>query len=127
MKRNHPIKTALLNASESLATTTHPQHTPTPWSLSGSDSYIMGRKNGGKVVVALVEMDESGSVSFDEMDANAAYIVRCVNSHAELVAALERIESETELDIDDEQEALTTLKRIRQQARAALAKAKGSM
>lgn len=34
MKPNHPIKTALLNASESLATpintTTHPQHTPTP-------------------------------------------------------------------------------------------------
>lgn len=56
--------------------------------MSGSDNYIMARKNGRRVVIALVELDEDGDVTLDEMDANREFILRACNNHERLMAAL---------------------------------------
>lgn len=59
------------------------KHTPTPWqidvkgegAITGKDGQLIGRLNN-------TERNE-------ERDANAAFIVRCVNAHDELVEALQ--------------------------------------
>ena len=64
------------------------KHTPTPWQFSvnkAGKGYIVP---SGQIRGPIAEMLAwKGSEVEDE--ANAAYIVRCVNSHAALVEALE--------------------------------------
>lgn len=63
----------------------HPQHTPTPWHVSPLDSsrYMVCHDDG--FVIATVSPEGNRTL------ANAAFIVRACNSHAQLVAALERL------------------------------------
>jgi hypothetical protein len=72
-------------------------HTPTPWRLEieGDERMVVSSaidKDGDRVLVC--DLYRGGYDYSDlgySMDANAAFIVRAVNSHDELVAALEGI------------------------------------
>lgn len=57
-------------------------HTPTPWetSVNGYMQFDVCEANGGNMIADLSECENQ--------IANAAFIVRACNSHAELVAAL---------------------------------------
>ena len=78
------------------------QHTPTPWgsrhvTFSKSDWIELLPKNGitcvcsgGDVVAAIWGTDDACKTD-DDAKANAALIVRAVNAHADLVAALRAI------------------------------------
>jgi hypothetical protein len=59
------------------------QHTPTPWCTMYSGTVIRGF-DGTDVAIGLNRLGPRD---------NAAHIVRCVNAHDELVAALRMIES----------------------------------
>ena len=88
------------------------KHTPTPWEVAYLD------KNGQRVIraehieIATCWHHCVGSIE-KEMEANAKLIVRCVNSHDELIDALETI---LDLSYDD----VFVMKDV---ARAALKKA----
>jgi len=58
------------------------KHTPTPWKVGGkNNNLIYGRKNVGT--------EEAEELPPDVDVENAAFVVRAVNSHDALVAALE--------------------------------------
>lgn len=65
-----------------------PAHTATPWKTNGGKSIYSDSKQ-----VALMRASNSGwlnnqpCASEEEANANASYIVTCVNAHEELVAA----------------------------------------
>jgi hypothetical protein len=74
--------------------TQHPdnaQHTPTPWHVSPLDSsrYMVCHDDG--FVIATVSPEGNRTL------ANAKFIVRAVNNHAGLLAALERLADECQL------------------------------
>ena len=113
------------------------KHTPTPWSQMGTHIYSSG-KSGGNIcsmseprATTTVEYapPEYGSKDADEMWANAALIVRAVNTHADLVRALELCVEElsiqagvgTEFQYDADHPAMIAL----DAARAAISKAEG--
>lgn len=94
-------------------------HTPTPWavsSIAAKATYIRGTKPH---ICA-----EAFGPSVAEAEANASYIVHCVNTHAELVAALERLiptadhlsgfGNETNIHIEDIEFAKATLSRAKE-------------
>jgi hypothetical protein len=60
-------------------------HTPTPWSASGS--IIRSEKGFG-----IADTDPMNNGASEVDIANAAHIVRCVNSHDELVDLLREVE-----------------------------------
>ncbi len=63
---------------------TKPSHTPTPWSIGQFDQVsIDGKGTADSICVKGFSLSHS-----PEAKANAAFIVRAVNSHEELVQAL---------------------------------------
>lgn len=60
------------------------KHTPTPWTLDAYKDVI----GADDVTVASVYCTVQGGVDMDDL--NAAFIVRAVNSHEQLVTALNR-------------------------------------
>lgn len=94
------------------------EHTPTPWHL---EIEKIGRDESQRIAISrgatLIAHYETDFVEYPETDeenaANAAFIVRAVNCHAELVAALEAC-AEHRL-----------LFSVRKKVEAALAKARG--
>lgn len=108
--------------------TTQTQHTATEWRVGPTISPVEGPHyatiTDGSSRVADVYAEFS---SIPEMEANAAFIVRCVNSHDALVKALEDMLravndciEDGSLDADAVKKHDSTI-----QARAALALAKG--
>ena len=59
-------------------------HTPTPWIRYGGGKrrWSVGRAGGGYCICQMTQNDEAA--------ANAAHVVRCVNSHDDLLAACEK-------------------------------------
>lgn len=79
-------------------------HTPTPWRIGHRKNLVVASKNTASTVkrtsVAHCMFTHSDSPNKslpgpDECEANAAHIIRCVNSHAALCAALEKIAAYT--------------------------------
>lgn len=62
------------------------KHTPTPWHLGGTKNMIVFAEDGWAIANAVVHHNKSG---FEKMEANAAFIVKAVNCHEELICALE--------------------------------------
>jgi hypothetical protein len=62
------------------------QHSPTPWSIDSRQKYLVtcGKPHVDRARVASCASYDNGS----RAEANAAFIVRAVNAHDELVAAL---------------------------------------
>lgn len=58
------------------------KHTPTPWGVQG-DTYV----TINSLIIAHCKQD--GHTTLEEAQANAAFIVRAVNSHDALVRAVE--------------------------------------
>jgi hypothetical protein len=68
------------------------QHTPTPWKTNGR--YILDGDSFSKPSIAMVTQlkgkNNNEDVAFQELaEANAAFIVRAVNCHGELVEAIQ--------------------------------------
>jgi len=67
------------------------EHTPTPWEVAtGHPSrglFVLGPPDEHGYAPQICEVDKT-----EDMEANAAFIVRAVNSHEALVAALEAVE-----------------------------------
>lgn len=61
--------------------TTSQQHTPTPWTVSLADGKAIGQTDSGDELVYANSRED------------AAFIVRAVNAHEELVAALRACEA----------------------------------
>ena len=72
-----------------------PTHTPLPWEAQVLETendpgvYIVGSNLGGLVCAALPWPTEIESGDYSRVEANAAFIVKAVNSHHRLVEALE--------------------------------------
>lgn len=111
-------------------------HTPTPWRVETGTTLIWGDcticddgttpdRLGVPVADAqLARPWSDGRPSYNEADANAAFIVRAVNSHDALVKALENIAGN-----DEEPRVMlsgTTAEGLRNIARAALEAARSS-
>jgi hypothetical protein len=94
------------------------QHTPTPWRFNEHPTYADFTIWGDNGLVPVVTELGDG-LTYEQDCANARMIVRAVNAHADLVAALEACL--VRLDEHDPQSVPEAL-----QARAALAKAKGN-
>lgn len=67
------------------------QHTPTPWSIEGKlnkhqEGLLITSRDGLSIVCEM-----SGGLPFYEVEANAAFIVRAVNSHEALINALKEV------------------------------------
>jgi hypothetical protein len=94
-------------------------HTPTPWIVNGK-SIEYGEGLSGGLVAACVEDVFGNSID----DADMAHIVRCVNAHDDLVAALKDLDDcycEVGGQLTHVQRA--NHRKVLMQARAALEKA----
>lgn len=66
------------------------EHSKTPWFITQSRSGLYIAKDGGGIVACAID---SYCTSLDEAQADAAFIVQCVNAHDELVEALTEVMS----------------------------------
>ena len=66
-----------------------PAHTPTPWKVIKGGVIIYAQRNPGGRKTYLADVSQDPGIN--QSIANAAFIVRACNSHAALVAALERL------------------------------------
>lgn len=69
-------------------------HTPTPWKLI-NEKTIVGLDHPRQGYVADVNLHRSNDQQEPDGDANAAHIVRCVNSHDALIEALRTIKNQS--------------------------------
>lgn len=79
-----------------MKTTAEKKHTPTPWGINGThklfdeqdeDSLII-RADGMWVAVVTPDANDHVRLGKEEVQANAEFIVRAVNSHEELLESL---------------------------------------
>ena len=89
------------------------QHTPTPWKVTGR--YL--HSGDGSETIAVM--------SFPKLAANAAHIVKCVNSYDALVKALVKVQEEAESGFgsEDSRSWSVAIEEIATVARAALSAA----
>lgn len=103
---------------------TKPAHTPTPWAADEAESggsRILSTVNGANI--AFTDYLNDASLKEPREDfANAQLIVRAVNAHDELVNALGLLVA----FVDSDDEEGPAIGEVIEQARAALAKAKGT-
>jgi hypothetical protein len=66
------------------------QHTPAPWFVFSSGHCIGGPKLDRDPPTAGIAMFSMGARSPEENRANAAYAVKCVNAHDDMLKALRR-------------------------------------
>ena len=91
-------------------------HTPAPWTISDHSNTDIADAKGDPVGETFSRYWDGHTDHFDaERRANAAHIVRCVNAHDELVAALQAA--------DDRLDRMMCPLKVQQQIKAALAKA----
>lgn len=115
------------------------RHTPLPWQAQepdevdvfvpiigvrlGDDGEPLHTPTNGLVCGATLFPTEIDAEDYERARANAAFIVRAVNSHYDLLAALEKIEKAPAWGAPERWE--TTPAEVRQIARAAILKATG--
>lgn len=99
-------------------------HTPLPWSINPRSNTTVCDRNERSVAACGVRSDLSIPDLHLELASNAAFIVRCCNSHYELVSALQSIEERANY-LSHMSMPAVSLTSIAEQARAALALAKG--
>ena len=92
------------------------KHTPLPWHKSKDNSGIFIAGNGGRIAEVFYGQKITTKHQ-TEQEANAAFIVKCCNSHYELLAALKELSSHaTKLNLQHQRY---------DKAREAIAKAEG--
>ncbi len=106
-------------------TKTQEMHTPTPWQANQSELAA------SSPLCSIRGPNGAYQVCSDTNAANAAFIVRAVNSHAALVEALELISEHDEFTHPKDaplhiKQAYAILNQLRVKARAALTLAKGA-
>lgn len=98
------------------------RHTPLPWAVDGLDEFAVTADCDGLMVFETEFEDRSE----EENAANAAFIVQAVNSHHELLEALEGFNNFAWTAVEaDCEESRTYLNQLVANARAAIAKARG--
>lgn len=98
------------------------KHTPTPWEISRSKykgQEHLGLRNVDSLTEAVWRVDSGAGLNPARDEANAAFIVRAVNAHDELVEALSDIVHSVGGDT-----GFARQQRMKK-ARAAIAKAEG--
>jgi hypothetical protein len=121
--------------------------TPLPWKISHTTSsyyYVCGNERIGPCATPLALPTEIALTMVCRVDcqkegeANAAYIVKCVNAHAGLVELIEKLTDEVEMYADQDavascegagirgKDATLLVADLISQARAALAQAEGA-
>lgn len=104
-------------------TTKSATHSPLPWRIRSSA--IVAQRGHVESVIAMVYAPNGPDCSPAELAANKTIIVRAVNSHAELVAALESTEQDACWNDGDTVASLRVrLDNLAENARASLAKAR---
>jgi len=100
-------------------------HTKTPWIHEAGDRYIRQESTGGTVAMVCEDDGHCDRRYRDCMptEDNAALIVRAVNCHAELVAALTRIANIATLAWTDPPTIRAAFEKIKAESLAAKAKA----
>ncbi len=106
-------------------------HTPTPWEAQSIDETgrergavsIIGSNFGGLVAAALPWPTELDDGDFRRVQANAEFIVRAVNAHDDMLAALQSILANTEESAIKHTSYEWLAKDIADCARAAISKA----
>lgn len=78
-----------------MKTETETKHTPTPWEVSAvNENGIVGKQWDGSVTPLAIPVipawHENRRKGSEEADANAAFIVRAVNAHEELLKLVQR-------------------------------------
>lgn len=67
------------------------KHTPTPWKV-GPHTVILSNEGGYPTAIADIAIPIRGKgADYAEQQANAAFIVRAVNAHEELLALLKEV------------------------------------
>jgi len=94
-------------------------HTPTPWHTGSTfnDELVMAFDDNRECIVAELKVDSD--LTGDRSDANAAFIVKAVNSHAALVKARDLLDRVLELYFPPSEKQPPLI----QEARAALQEA----
>lgn len=78
-----------------MTTTNKTAHTPTPWTTGKGTVTIRANTDGDKAFIATTRTHGGYHQRDDDTcAANAAHIVRCVNAHDALVAALRFVETD---------------------------------
>jgi hypothetical protein len=96
------------------------KHTPTPWQIGSKVPNFIYARDGLDIIAQCDSWNESTRA---EENANAAHIVRCVNAHDALVAALELCDGYLTDAMRLREHART--REVWESARAALKLAKG--
>ena len=77
---------------------TQPTHTPTPWKTMPLNPFIFSGDEPEELAVCRTDI----KLPPERNDANAAYIVRAVNAHEELIATLKEVSKHaTDLNKND--------------------------
>lgn len=72
------------------------EHSKLPWKLCGADGIYAGDDRGTKIAATRGGHTFHIDLCREEVEANAAFIVKACNAHEKLVAALEFIRDEYE-------------------------------
>lgn len=101
-------------------------HTPTPWTtepIYTGNKIVAHRLYSGASFATIENANAAGArLSNETARANAAHIVTCVNSHDELLAALNKCVAALEFDAIRLQDTVTTASTIAE-AKTAIARA----
>ena len=92
------------------------EHTPTPWRVGDAGNTVFGPKTDKPAPQIIADLMGCG----ENRKANAAFIVRAVNSHDMLVNALQKL-----LDCAETEKGMDFYSAHKELARKALAAAKG--
>lgn len=102
--------------------------TPRPWFVhkrNGQELHILAEARKG-IVSSICHISEGTMITLPQ-EANANHIVRCVNAHDDLVAALENIaEGAGRFSLDPLTHASNCVEDMQETARAALEKVRGA-
>lgn len=99
MKTQKEIQPCICGSLDHDSHPNEPQHTPTPWKLETNYAWHDGFKDRGSIFSC--NMKVGTHVPEDQNIINAAFIVRAVNAHGELVNTLHHLLNQPELLTDD--------------------------
>lgn len=104
MKTQKEIQPCICGSLDHDSHPNEPQHTPTPWEVDDGIHHLYGdaaRRINDKDGMLIGWISDRNLKSGDLRDADAAFIVRAVNAHGELVNTLHHLLNQPELLTDD--------------------------
>ena len=112
----HTVDCDIRNEGHCICGSVKPQPTPTPWHTVKARTYVHIQDERGNCVA---------SCAYEEAEVNAAFIVRAVNSHEELLRVLKACVDSLNRDTKDFGHEVAHINYAIRDAEAAIAKAEG--